>query len=142
MVYCPDNWEIHVNGGYYGEEIGEILLEETVSSSLKEKLTNISSKSDVDKIKLLLEYEYGYLLNVLKNTTKLEILSLTKDEIKTPNEFYYKKLSQINSEIYSNYKLPFAVIRQNNLGDYLIVDGYHRLASVLDNRKLDMIFIS
>ena len=141
-IHDKNNWEISVCGGYYGEEIDGVDLDHSVFNSIISQLNGLDNKTDIEKIKLLLKYEYGYLLAVLKDKSFLEIISLSKNNIRAFNDEYNKKINKEEGELYKNYNFPRAVVRINNSGDYVIVDGYHRLASVAYDEKVDVFLLT
>lgn len=68
--YNEDNWEIGVEGGYYGEEIGDITPSEDLVTEINLKLKNLQYiEDDSERIKFILTLEYGCLLEELKDLT-------------------------------------------------------------------------
>ena len=87
---------------------------------------------DIDKIKKVLEYEYGFLLERLHSTKSVSIKEIDVRLMQVGNESYHSKVD--NFEMYKDYDLPIAVC--SKLDDkYKIIDGYHRYAAAMLNKK-------
>jgi len=133
-LYECDNWEVEVTGGYYGDEIGDVIMNQMVFNLVQsefQKLMELETLSE--KIKLVLSLEYGYLLTDLANKD-FEIIEITKSDIdfKSLNQNHIKlvneekelnSLSHYNS---SSYHLPRGVVRKFG-NHFKIVDGFHRM---------------
>lgn len=136
-IYDKDYYEIETCGGYYGEEIGGVYFEK------EEELVNtynelLNLKSDIEKIKYVLELEYGYLIDRLTYTTSATIEEVNTEKIKLPQAEYFIKLSKDVVEDYKNRKLPVAVCIKNKdryfeaFDTYTLIDGYHRFIANKD----------
>lgn len=136
----PENYTVHVSGGYYGEEIDDVsydMLGELCR--LVEQM--LSQKTDDDRIKFVINQEYGYLLDSLK-TSKFSIEMLSPADVFIPNDTYEKKL---NRDLIASYLQVFAEnfpkAEKNSIHlrtplflvneKRKLIDGYHRHAAAL-----------
>lgn len=135
-VYNESNWEINTCGGYYGEEILRIYFCDTEKVSKQiDTLYNVSTQ---DRIRRILEMEYGFILDSLKGKKFVEKEIDTKDII-VGNDTYRKK---IDVGLYSNYPkdLPIGIyLKQND--KYRLIDGYHRYVDLVEGKKLKTVKI-
>ncbi len=97
-LYDKDSFEVNTGRGYYGEEIESVHITYEVKESIKNKLNEISTLSDVEKIKKVLEYEYGYLLDSIKDASSVELKEVSFDSIKIGNESYHSKIKDFLSQ--------------------------------------------
>lgn len=144
-VYDKNNYEVESCPGYYGEEIGGVYFEK------EEELVNTYNEllklgSDIEKIKYVLELEYGYLLDRVKFKTSAKIEEVATEKIKLPQQEYFVKLSKEVIEDYRNRELPVAVCikekdRFHDVFDrYILIDGYHRFVANKD-RNVNKIIV-
>ncbi len=133
----PENFNAQINGSYYGEEIDAIYLDHSVCSKLYKKIFKLKKLADIDKIKYLLELEYGYILDSIKNLKHYNIKEIDMSTIKK-SDHYTKKILEKDLNNYDEvYKLPRGIFidktdycpRQYNEFNYKLIDGYHRLLS-------------
>lgn len=133
-IYDKDYYEVESCWGYYGEEIDGVYFEN------EEKIFNAYNKlleleSDIEKIKYVLELEYGYLIDRVSIKTSARIEVVNTEKVKLPQQEYFMKLSKEVIEDYKNRKLPVAVCikekdRFHDVFDrYILVDGYHRFVA-------------
>lgn len=136
-----DNWELKVEAGYYGQEVAGVSCNN--SGIICDELKLLEVLSDIDKLKKVLELEYGYLLESIKAYNNFEIKSMDVSDIILSNENHYKKLNQQSVDYYKNYELPRAIVKLTH-DKYTIIDGYHRVISALKNKinKIDVIVLS
>ena len=127
-IWDSDNWEVDIDGGYYGEELGDICLEYHISKRLEDEIELALSIDDINsRIEYLLKLEYGYLLPELKGRS-YEVVTLNKEDIVFGSVNQYKKVSNENLDHYSDKK--YTGIRGVVMEDgkkFKIIDGYHRL---------------
>ena len=133
-LYESRNWNIEITGGYYGDEIGNVTMNDIIFKLINsecQKLMELEILSE--KIKLVLSLEYGYLLPDLEgknfeiiNITKSDIdfQSLNQNHIRLVNE--EKELNGLSHYNSSSYSLPRGVVRKFG-SQYKIVDGFHRM---------------
>lgn len=137
-IWDKDYYEVESCGGYYGEEIEGVYFEN------EEKLAEAFSEilgfdSDVEKIKFVLELEYGYLIDKVSKATVAYILPVPTRHITLPQQEYFVKLSREVIEDYKDRKLPIAVCIENG-GWYKLIDGYHRFVANKD-RNMNTIIV-
>ena len=111
-IYDKDYYEVESCWGYYGEEVDGVYFEN------EEKIVDAYNKilelsSDIEKIKYILELEYGYLIDRVKYTTSAKIAIVKPEKIILPQQEYFMKLSKEVIEEYKDRKLPVAVCIKN-----------------------------
>lgn len=127
------SWEVDVGGGYYGEEVNGVRLDASVINDLITSLTELENLSPVDKVKKLLEREYGYVLPRLEKLSDAKVVEVDLDSIKLFNDEYLRKISKDTVDFYKDYNLPRGVcVKAGKL--YSVVDGYHRMLSAQKNK--------
>lgn len=138
-VYEKSNWEVQVCGGYYGEEIDDIILEDSVAQKIENQLEEAFNITELFlRIEYLLQLEYGYILPELKGKN-YEVTSIERDKVIFGSEGHYKKVASEELPHYSDktYKYFRGIVIQKG-EQYRIIDGYHRcLAS--ENRMINVI---
>lgn len=121
-------------GGYYGEELGSIKLHYDIGLKVDEAWSNYIKLNTLKaKVLFLLNLEYGYILDSLKNA-RFVIRIINKDCIVFPNQNYYKNLDNRN---YDNYELILGICKKSGQ-KYEVIDGYHRI-SVAKPKKIQII---
>lgn len=133
-IYDKDYYEVESCWGYYGEEIDGVYFEneEKIFNAYNELL---KLENDIEKIKYVLELEYGYLIDRVSIKTSAKIEVVNTEKVKLPQQEYFMKLSKEVIEDYKNRKLPVAVCikekdRFHDVFDrYILVDGYHRFVA-------------
>lgn len=129
-IYDKDCYEVESCWGYYGEEIGGVYFEN--EKKVVEAFNKILEfDSDIEKIKFVLELEYGYLIDKVNKATVAYILPVSTRHISIPQQEYFVKLDREVIEDYKNRKLPIAVCLESG-GWYKLVDGYHRFVANKD----------
>lgn len=135
-IYDQDNWDFDIGGGYYGEELGGVVL--TCHGMVDTALIHLCSlKSDSDRIKFALVEEYGFLLDSIKDL-EFTIETVNRVDIKIPNEAY--KI-QAGTGIYkdSDYEGPRGVLRESQDGHLILIDGYHRFSAFEHEEEMKMV---
>lgn len=121
-LYNNNKWSFSVRHYYYGDEIFK-----AKPVNLNEISTMIGKclrLSDNEKIPFVLELEYGYLLDILKNRVwSIEVVQ--KADICFGSQ--YRKTKKV--ERYQEYTLPVCVVIDIPEG-LTLIDGYHRFLSV------------
>ena len=138
-IWDKEYYEIEVCPGYYGEEIGGVFFEneKKVVMELNKLLT---LNSDIDKIKYILELEYGYIIDSVKSCHNVSVIDCDPKLVIAPQQEYYHRLEKNVIESYKDYNIPCAVCKKN--GDrYLIIDGYHRVAANKNRENIEIIVI-
>lgn len=146
-VYNPNLWEVNITGGYYGDEIDGVHLDKSVLSKIEsecQKLFELESLSD--KLRYVIELEYGYVLDDLQDC-EFELISIYKSYIdfKKLNQNHIKMVKMEDLDHYSidNYDLPRGIVRGDSSGwvpvdNYKIVDGFHRIIAAPDKKSFQV----
>ena len=145
QIYELDDWEVYVDGGYYGDELSQPQL--TNEDKLKALIIEIDymlSLSNADKLQRLLTLEYGYLSENFLSNFKNKIIenkSVNKKDIifpenrkiaDSPVKPLYAQINYIN--------MPIAICY--SIGDkYKIIDGHTRIFMAPDE-KISILKIS
>lgn len=138
-IYDCNNWDINICNGYYGQEIKSVRLNRDIAETCDNWIKKLIETTDNnDRIRLVLEAEYGYILEGLKyaNFTLKEI---DKSDIHFGQETYRKKVSLGDQEIYKNYTGICGICNCDN-ATYRLIDGYHRCCSVTTNKIKVLVF--
>jgi len=133
-----DYYDINVSNGYYGEEIRSIDFQnaDAVSNNL---ISLFKIKKPIDWVKFVLEIEYGFLLDDIKNSKKVILIEAMKDNLIVPNETYATKLNKEKIQEYDDHHRNYPIGIYRAVGfegmdknrtivphKYNIMDGYHR----------------
>lgn len=121
--YDPDNWEIAVHGGYYGDEIDGVFL--SVLNRVNSDLGQYTGEIDKD-IPFLLKREYGELdFRLVGKKWKEDIIKM--DDLVFPQTQHYNRVDD-NLYYYKDefYPFPRGVVLKDG-SKYKVIDGYHRL---------------
>lgn len=123
-IYDKDYYEIETCGGYYGEEVDGVYFED------EEKIFNAYNEilkldTDIEKIKYILELEYGYLICRVASKVSALITEVDTEKIMFPQTEYFVKLNKDIIEDYKDRELPVAVCIKDG-ERYKLIDGYHR----------------
>lgn len=137
--YNEDSWEIQIENGYYGQEIGSVSFKEY--NSLMNYIKKIEdTQDDFEKIKIVLELEYGYLLEIFKSFKTAKIINIDLSKISFPNDSYVKKVK--NLDHYKKSYCPIGVVKEITPSkDYKIIDGHHRTIAAIAQNKTSEDFI-
>lgn len=136
-----DDFEISTCRGYYGEEIDGVYLDQKKNDTIYNNLKQLENMSDIEKVKFVLTLEYGYLLDVIENTTEVSIKEIDLDKI-TFQQDYRKKIN-LDEDFYDEkFTLPRGIFIENGEAHRLI-DGYHRImkAKSIGMNKVDGIVV-
>lgn len=137
-LYDTNSYTINIGGGYYGEEIHGVYINESIATKINEHIQQIKSLSSLkDKVEYILKLEYGYLIDGLDGNW--EIATVKKTQIKFGNREHYHKLDRIAIDSYSEYDLPRG-IGIKNCDEIRLIDGYHRVSAGGDT--FDMILLT
>jgi len=123
-----DYWSYKVSRGYYGEECTVFPNEDVVSELASSLLSLAAQKSLKGKIKLVLKYEYGYILDEVESANSWTLESIKIQDVIMGALHHYKKLDRSIVHRYKNYDLPRCVVMKRG-EKFAIIDGYHRLHS-------------
>ena len=127
-IWENENWDIEVDGGYYGQEAGNVTIKETIADKIDEELWTVFSLPSLkEKIEYLLNVEYGKVLPELSNCN-YESIVIDKDDVVFGVEKHLNKVMKKDLDFYSdkNYSGIRGIVVKS--GDkWRIVDGYHRI---------------
>ena len=138
-AYEPTNWEIQVCGGYYGQEIDDIILEDSVARKIEDELEMAFDLIDLtERVEYFLKLEYGHILPALQGL-KYSIEMVERDSIIFGSDEHYRKVNTENIDHYSdkNYSgiRGIALVKD---GKFRLIDGYHR-SSTSENIKIQLL---
>lgn len=129
-LYDKNNYEPQISGGYYGQELDSIILENDIAKNVTEQIYNFLRLESInDRIEYLLVLEYDHVLDDLVNK-KWKIIEVDKEDIEIPNLQHYKNVPNLGFYSDSNYTDIRCIIRETGakMGKpYKLTDGYHRL---------------
>ena len=136
-----DCWEVSVVRGYYGEETNGSYMYESSVNAIKPIVDRLFElKSPAKRILAVLEWEYGYLLDDLKNIKHCNLTKLAPKDIVVPQQEHYRKLNKDTVAQYKEFYGPICVCLKS--GDrYRIIDGYHRLQAHMEDKKIDVLVL-
>lgn len=122
-------YDISICGGYYGQEIENIAIDDSLLRKIEHDIEEVISFDDPsDRIKLLLELEYGYLIENIRNK-KFEFIEIDKSEIDFRNsEHSISQVKKKDLKFYKNYPYLHGIVKKKS-GMYRIIDGHHRIYS-------------
>ena len=139
-AHDPHRWDLIIGNGYYGQEI--LGVEFLNFSALKQDLSHLLSlDSDDERVRFVLEKEYGFLLPHLVDA-EFDVEYVPREKLFSKKldatDFYQKKPYDYVYYYDVNYdkKLPIGIY--NPVADnYYVVDGHHRYEDlVLANPKI------
>lgn len=138
-AYLPDNWEVQVCGGYYGEEIDDIILENSIAQKIEDQIHEALSIIDLtSRIEYLLKLEYGHILPDLQGR-QYSLETVERDSIIFGSDEHYRKVNTENLDHYSDKNYGgirgIALVKD---GRFRLIDGYHR-SSTSENIKIQLL---
>lgn len=123
------DWNIDIDGGYYGEKIGAVTID-GVADVIKE-LGLLLGLPAASRLPTVLEAEYGYLLPPLKDVKRWKVVTVPKTKVRLGNANYATKLDPLRVERYARYTLPKGV-GIVEAGGVRLLDGYHRFTAATE----------
>ena len=138
-AYEPTNWEVQVCGGYYGQEIDDVLLENSVAQKIENQINEALSIIDLTpRIEYLLMLEYGSILPALQGR-QYSIEMVERDSIIFGSDEHYRKVNTKSLGHYSDKNYDgirgIALVKD---GKFRLIDGYHR-SSTSENIKIQLL---
>jgi hypothetical protein len=127
-IWQPDLYDIEVEGGYYGQEIGSIRLVSNIATKIMDDINEALSIDTLKgRIEFLLYLEYGNILPELVNC-EYELLSVNKSDIIFGSLSHHKKVKVKDLNFYEdvNYNGIRGIILEKD-NKYRLIDGYHRI---------------
>jgi hypothetical protein len=142
-LWNKELWEVVVCPGYYGDEIDKILLDKKIFNKIVDEIDmSLFLDTIEDKVKYILELEYGKVIDLL-NYNNFEIIEIDKSEIEFTNKNHFEIVSKKDLKFYKNYPYIYGVVSKNQKKhgkNYKIIDGYHRISSA-DKKTIKVILI-
>ena len=129
-IWENKNWDIEIEGGYYGQETGDVTIKESIADKIEEELLTVFALPTLkEKIEYLLKVEYGKVLPELSNCS-YESIVIDKDDIIFGTEKHLDKVMKKDLDFYSdkNYS-GFRGIVVKSGEKWRVIDGYHRIFS-------------
>lgn len=138
-VYDPSNWDVQVCGGYYGQEIDDVVLEDSIAQKIETQLEEAFSLIDLtERIEYLLMLEYGSILPELKGCN-YSIETIERDSIIFGSDKHYRKVNTKELKHYSDKAYTgirgIALVKNDK---FRLIDGYHR-SSTSENRIIQLL---
>lgn len=140
----PDDFDIEVGGGYYGEEIYGVRLSSTRHNEILEQINRFGTIDPADltaQVEYLLEVEYGYVLDDLKGKT-FTIEEISLDDVVFAARGHYVRL---DADLVASYKarfdknlafrsveldqIPVGIVEADG-PRFRVIDGYHRFKAL------------
>jgi hypothetical protein len=86
----------------------------------------------------VLELEYGYLADIIKNAKDFQIVNVEKEQLIIPNQDYARRLNMDLVNEYSDHNLPIGIYieQQTKPVKYRLVDGTHRTMAFLKSKRI------
>ena len=136
-IYNPEKWNVGVEKGYYGQEIGDVTLDARVAEKIDQELHDVwCLDSNRAKIEYVLNLEYGYILEKLEGCN-YEIDVIGRGVLSFQREHYQTLDSEAVSS-YKEYDLPRGICLKE--GDrYRLIDGYHRVSAASPQKPIKII---
>jgi hypothetical protein len=129
-IWESENWNIEVEGGYYGQEVNDVRIKESIADKIEEELMTVFSLPSLkEKIEYLLKVEYGKILPEITDSN-YESITIDKDDIIFGTEKHLDKVMKKDLDFYSdkNYNGIRGIVKKS--GDkWRVIDGYHRIFS-------------
>lgn len=135
-AYDATMYEVNIVGGYYGDELGTTNFENYNQLLLDiEQLFKL--KSDHEKIMFVLQKEYGYIADIIKNTTTAKIVKVKLSEIVLPTLLGAKHSTEYFINIdYDYYESAMGVL----LDGKKLIDGNNRFGYLYTTKGPNKIF--
>jgi hypothetical protein len=138
-AYEPTNWEVQVCGGYYGQEIDDIILDDSIATKIEQQLDKAFDIIDLtERIEYLLMLEYGEILPALQGR-KYSIETVERDSIIFGSDEHYRKVNTKSLDHYSDKNYTgirgIALVKDDK---FRLIDGYHR-SSTSENMKIQLL---
>lgn len=126
-VFDKSNWEVQVCSGYYGQEVDDVILDDSLAQKIEVQLEEALSIINLNKrIEYLLTLEYGHILPELKDKD-YKIVSVERDSIIFGSDTNKNKVASEDLQHYNdkNYDSIRGIVSLKS-DKYRLIDGYHR----------------
>ncbi len=126
-LFLPQSWSPEIINGYYGQEIGDVLIESELAKKIDKEISAALDILDLStRIEYLLELEYGGVLPELKNCS-WEVIEIDKESLHYPSQRHKEIVLTKDLHFYTEpYYKGIRGIVVTKYGGYKLVDGYHR----------------
>jgi len=127
-----EDFVVNIRGGYYGEEIDSVTLNEEKRDKINAILADLEQMDDNKAVETSLIFEYGYLLDsVVGKKWRIE-KNVPIDNITFGGN--YEKINRNTTKAYAiemvdNNEYGPAVLCLEQSGKFRLIDGRHRLAA-------------
>ena len=121
----PENYEVSVGRGYYGEEIKGVSFNEDIAPIIQVLTAIQQARTDKDRLFEALKFEYGYVLETLTNL-KFSIETIKLSDVFIPQTDHYKRLDKGAVDRYVKNPTEIVCLVTYDNGKMRLVDGYHR----------------
>lgn len=129
-IWENQNWDIEIEGGYYGDEIGDLKIKEHIADKIEAEFFLVFSLTTLkEKVEYLLNLEYGKVLPEIVDAN-YESITIDKTDIIFGSKGHLDKVSKKALDFYSdkNYSGIRGIVKKS--GDkWRVIDGYHRIFS-------------
>ena len=140
-IWKPEFWNINVSGGYYGQEIDEVILIEDMVLKINSQLERAFQIDNLsERVEYLLTIENGFILDDIKDK-KYHISVIDIDDIIFSNTEHKRKVVIEELEHYSdrNYSGIRGIVKKDGI-KWKLIDGYHRLSKT-ENKLVKVLVI-
>lgn len=141
-VWKAEFWEVNVGGGYYGQEVSDVVLTENIVQKLNTQLEKAFEIDNLtERIEYLLELENEFILDDIKDKN-YTISVIDIDEIIFSNPDHKRRVLVEELEHYSdkNYKGIRGIVKKDGK-KFKLIDGYHRLSKT-ENKMVKVLVVS
>lgn len=126
-LWEPSSYEVLVESGYYGEEVGGVALEG--AGPLLDTLLVFAASDSHDRVRLSLEAEYGRVLPSLARAS-FRVVEVDLSRLLRPQAHHVERTRSGHAAF--DPSLPVALVHgAASAGPLRVVDGYHRTASAV-----------
>lgn len=143
-LYKDDNWQYHLTDDYYAQEVQSIKLKPSLAEEIDRCLRKMITLKDSRKIEFVLELEFHRVLPEIQNRDWC-IGKVKCEQLKFTNESLLNKCRKEDLSYLESYKLPRALCIAEPDSDsdmrYRVIDGYHRLADIIERNQLNCLVI-
>lgn len=141
-VWKAEFWEVNVGGGYYGQEVSDVVLTENIVQKLNTQLEKAFEIDNLtERIEYLLELENEFILDDIKDQN-YTISVIDIDEIIFSNPDHKRRVLVEELDHYSdkNYKGIRGIVKKDGK-KFKLIDGYHRLSKT-ENKMVKVLVVS